>query len=411
MLYDNAQLLRVFSRAARVYHKDRYAQVARDTAAWMLSELADPTTGLFGSSWDADSEGEEGAYYVWRPDQLNGMADRVARAALEKAFGLGGYPNFEGHSHVLNRSKDWDPRQPALLRGLAALRRLRSKRVPPARDDTVVVGWNGLAVCALAEAGQHLGQPDWIAHAGRIAEHLLASRRGDGTLPRTLSKDAPAGVLLDHAAVAEGLLALHAATGEAHWLISCRELALATVANFLDTQRGDFRQSLDNTLIAQRRSLDDGAEPSGQGRLLTVLVTLEQLGCEGLPTGLCHRVFETMSTALSEQPAARPGSISALMAHLSGGSQVVVTARSAAEPGLVPLLREAGGHWIPGASIAVGHGSHKHLGPLFSVFGGREPTPAGSNATVCIHRTCGLPVQEAKQLREQLLAALPRGFY
>ena len=408
MLYDNAQLLRVFSRAARVYGSARYAQVARDTARWLGTELADPDTGLFWSSYDADSEGEEGTFYVWRPDQLKAVADVALRAALGRAYGLDGHPNFEGHAHVPNRARGVDPEQPVLQRARAALKALRDAREWPALDDKIVVGWNGLALGALAEAGLHLGEPAWIDHAARVAEQLLQARRADGTLPRTLAPDAPAGVLLDHAAVAEGLMALHGATGAARWLLAARALVLATVAAFEDPERGDFRQSLDPDLLVPRRSLDDGAEPSGQGRLLGVIDALVHLGCEGLDPALVSRCLETTAGGLASQPAAWPSLVAVHADQLSGGIQVVVATADPEDAQLAPLLQEAGQHWLPGQATAIGDPEHPELGPAFRALDSRTASAGTVRAFVCVGRTCGLPASTPGRLRRQLLATVPR---
>ncbi len=403
MLYDNAQLLRVYSRAARVYERPRYAQVARDTGRFLLEVLADPDTGLFRSSLDADTEGEEGSFYVWRPEALKEIRDGATRRALEQAYGLGGPLNFEGRAIVLNRSKGVDPDQEILRKGRLLLQRLRDRRPSPAIDDKIVVGWNGLAIGALAEAGLHLKEEGWVNHAVGVAEQLLAARRKDGTLPRTLAREAPAGVLLDHAAVVEGLLALHAASGDKCWLLEARSLALATVAAFRDPDRGDYRQSLDSMLLAERRSLDDGAEPSGQGRLLATLNALEHLGCTGLPEGVVSAGLESVAVDLASQPAAWPGLVVALADHQKGGVQVVAGARDAEEPGLSQVLEELGGHWLPGLAVGVGHEKDTDLAGSFEAFLGRGPSSDGARAYVCIGRTCGVPVGTPDRLRRQLL--------
>ncbi len=408
MLFDNAQLVRVFSRAARVFGRPRFAQVVRDTVRWLIDELSDPSTGLFWSSLDADSEGEEGTFYVWRPDQFKALADPELHRVLARCYGLGGPMNFEGHAIVPNRAPGIDPGQPVVRRGLAALKALRDQRPRPSVDDKVVVGWNGLAVAALAEAGAQLGESRWIGHAERVATLLLEARRSDGTLPRTLAVGAPAGVLLDHAAVAEGLLALHAATGEARWLLAARDLALATVAAFGDPARGDFRQSLDGGLLVARRSLDDGAEPSGQGQLLAVLLQLAHLGCEGLAPDVCRRGLESVAVALAREPAAWPSLVVALDDWHRGGVQVVIAASGAEDPALPGLLTEAAQTWVPGRALAVGLVDAPGLVQAFSALAGRTPGPDGARAYVCVGRTCGLPATTPARLGRQLRATAPK---
>jgi hypothetical protein len=218
MLYDNALLLRAYAHLARI--PGPYAALARrvaeETTAFLLRDLRTPEGG-FASALDADTDGVEGLTYAWTPAQLVevlGETDGVWAARLLEVTPEG---TFEHGSSTLQLPAD--PDDPARWRrARAALLAARDRRPQPARDDKVVTAWNGMAVLALAEAGAALGRPDWVEAADATADLLLARHVVDGRVRRS-SRDgtvgAAAGVLEDHAFLAEALLALHQATARA----------------------------------------------------------------------------------------------------------------------------------------------------------------------------------------------------
>src|SRR5664280_1061073 len=277
MLYDNALLLRVYVHWWRATGSPLARRIGVETAEWMLRDLATPEGG-FASAYDADSEGEEGRFYVWTPAQLVDVlgADDGAWAAELFAVTPGG--TFEHGSSVLQLPRD--PADADVDRTADVRRRLasgRQQRVWPARDDKVVAAWNGLAIAALADAAGLFDRDDLLRAAERAAGLLVRVHLVDGRLWRT-SRDGRvgpnAGVLDDYGDVAEGFLALYAVTGNPHWLRLTGDLLDVVLGHFGDG-RGGFYDTADDAEALLRRPQDgtDNATPSGSAAAAGALLS------------------------------------------------------------------------------------------------------------------------------------------
>ncbi|MEJ2887763.1 thioredoxin domain-containing protein [Actinomycetospora aeridis] len=285
MLYDNAQLLRAYAHLARVTGSELAARVTDMTAAFLLRDLRTPEGGL-ASALDADAAGEEGSTYVWSPAELVevlGPDDGAWAAAL---LGVTEDGTFEHGRSTLQMRADPDDqgRWQAARRALLAA---RARRPQPERDDKVVAAWNALAVTALIEASAALGRSEWLAAARRAVALLLRVHVVDGRLRRTSRDgevgDAPA-VLEDHAALADALLALHQATGEARWLAEARTLLETTLDHFAEIGddgafTGRFWDTADDaeSLVTRPREVTDGASPCGSSLVAGALLTASLL--------------------------------------------------------------------------------------------------------------------------------------
>ena len=253
MLYDNALLARVYAHLWRRTGSALARRVAEQTCDWMLRELRTAEGGL-AASLDADSEGEEGKFYVWTPAELRAVLGPEDAGFAAEAFHVTEAGTFEHGASVLQLRSD--PEDASRLRRVRdALLAARSGRVRPARDDKVVAAWNGLAVSALAECGLLLARPDLTA-AGRDAAALLAGvHLAGGRLVRT-SRDGAAGetagALDDYACVAEGLLTLSGVTGEARWLDLAGELLEVALGSFGDGQGGFYDTAAEDEALIFR---------------------------------------------------------------------------------------------------------------------------------------------------------------
>jgi uncharacterized protein YyaL (SSP411 family) len=282
MLYDNALLLRAYAHLARIPgpHAGLARRVAEETAAFLLRDLR-TAEGGFASALDADTDGVEGLTYAWTPAQLADVLGDDARWAAELLV-VTPEGTFEHGSSTLQLPAD--PDDPARWeRVRSALLAARDRRPQPARDDKVVTAWNGMAVLALAEAGAALGRPDWVAAADATADHLLSRHVVDGRVRRS-SRDGAvgvaAGVLEDHAFLAEALLALHQATGAGHRLARAVELLDLTLTHFADPAApGGFFDTADDAeaLLHRPREITDNATPSGAAALAGALLTASVL--------------------------------------------------------------------------------------------------------------------------------------
>jgi uncharacterized protein len=281
MLYDNAQLLRVYAHLARRTGSPLAHRIADETATFLLRDLR-TAEGGFASALDADTDGVEGLTYAWTPGQLRdalGEDDGSWAASLLSVTEAG---TFEHGSSTLQLLAD--PDDPVRWeRVRAALLSARNQRPQPARDEKVVTAWNGLVITALAEAGGALGRPHWVDAAASAATLLLELHLVDGRLRRSSrggTVGAAAGVLEDYGCLADALLALHQATGAARWLDAATGLLDTALAHFADPAApGSYFDTADDAeaLLHRPRDITDGATPSGSSALAGALLTASVL--------------------------------------------------------------------------------------------------------------------------------------
>jgi len=405
MLYDNALLLRVYAHLWRSTGSPLADRVTRETAQWLLRDLCTPEGG-FASALDADSEGEEGRFYAWTPDQLlDALGPQDGRWAAE-VFAVGPLGTFEHGSSVLQRrAEPIDLARYAAIRD--RLRAVREARVWPARDDKVVAAWNGLAVAALAEAGALFDEPAWVAAAEQAAD-LLRDVHWDGKRLRRTSRDgrpgANSGVLEDYADVAEGLLALFSVTGDAQRLVDAEALLAVVLEHFPDG-RGGFYDTADDaeTLVRRPQDPTDGATPSGSsaaaGALLSYAaytgsakhrdVALAALGAVAPVVGRYPR-FAGWAAAVGEAALAGPVEVAIVGLRADPATRALEqVARRSPSPGAV----------IAVADLAVGSASV----PLLE---GRTLVDGRPAAYVCRNFACERPVTDPPDLR-QLVGGRP----
>ncbi len=401
MLYDNALLLRVYAHWWRSTGSVLGRRVALETADWLLSEMRTPEGG-FASALDADSEGVEGRFYAWTPEELRevlGPDDGDWAIGLFEVTGT-----FEHGTSVLQLLDD--PDDPARFeRVRAALLRARSRRVRPGRDDKVVAAWNGLAIAALAETGALFDRPDLVAAAREAAVLLDGLHLDGGRLLRT-SRDGRAGgnagVLEDYADLAEGLLALYSVTGEVRWFQRAGTLLEAVLDRFSDGSGGFFDTADDAERLFQRpQDPTDNAAPSGRFAAAGAL--------------LCYAAL-TGSARHREAAEAALGTVSVLApqhARFAGWGLAVARGgrhRSrrggrrgpADDPATAALHRAALLSAVPGLVVAVGGPGSSGV-PLLEGRGLVDGSPA---AYVCRGFTCRMPVTTPAALTAELGGAV-----
>ena len=290
MLYDNALLARAYLHAWQVTAEPRYRQVVEDTLDYLLREMR-VAGGAFAASQDADTNGEEGATYVWTADEIRAVLGSDQAALFADAYDVTESGNWEGRT-ILRRVRDdvslaarhaMSAEQVAerLAGARSRLAGARLDRPQPARDDKALAAWNGLAIAALAEAAVALERPDYAAAATAAAAALWDGlRTPEGRLLRSWKdgRAKHAAVLEDHADLAEGLLALYQATFETRWFLAAVELAQLIVDRFADPAGGWFDTADDHeALVARPKSIQDNALPSGGAMAAVVLLRLAAL--------------------------------------------------------------------------------------------------------------------------------------
>jgi uncharacterized protein YyaL (SSP411 family) len=410
MLYDNAQLARAYVHAWQATGDERYAEVARDTLDWMLRELRLPD-GTFAASLDADTDGEEGATYVWRSEEIDEALGDDAQL-FAAAYGVTQGGNWEGVT-VLSRVADdatlagrfgitvEDVRE--RLRG--ARRRLldvRAKRNQPARDDKALAAWNGLAIGALADAAAAFGDAGYREAAVAAATGLLQGLRSeDGRLRRSW-KDGRAlhdGVLEDYADLADGLLAVYEATWDAAWFAVARELMDAVLARFRDPGGGFFDTPEDGeTLVARPKGVQDGAMPSGGAMAATVLLRLAALTGESRYREAAEAAIREVAPLAGRYPSAFAQWLVALDLASARIDEVAIVGRPG-EPDADALIDAATGGLRPHRVVAVGEGATAREVPLLT---DRPRVDGRATAYVCHGFACLQPVTTPEELKAQL---------
>jgi uncharacterized protein YyaL (SSP411 family) len=397
MLYDNAQLLRVYLHLYRATGSPLAERISRQTADFLLRDLC-TAGGGFASSLDADAEGVEGLTYAWTTGQLIeilGADDGRRAAALLEVTDAG---TFEHGMSTLQLRRDPDDEQwwEGIRHRLLAARSLRPQ---PGRDDKVVTGWNGLAIAALSEAGVLLQDSRYLDAARQCAQFLIGSHLVDGRLRRASRGgrvgDAM-GVADDHGNLAEGLLALHQATGDPSWMRVAGDLLNTALAHFADG-RGGFYDTADDAepLFTRPGGAADNAEPSGQSALAGALLTYSALTGSTPHREAADAAVASAAVLASENPRFAGWTLAVAEAIVAGPLQVAVAgegpqarkllevARSSTSPGLVTA------HGLPDA-------------PGIPLLAGRPLVGGRAAAYLCRGFVCERPVTTPEELTAAL---------
>ena len=402
MLYDNALLARVYLNLWRVTGSELGRRVALETCTWMTHEMRTAGGGL-AASLDADSEGEEGRYYVWRPAGLTAVLGPEDGEFAARAFGVTEAGTFSRGASVLQRrAEPADADRFARVR--QALLAARAERVRPGQDDKVVAAWNGLAISALAECALALGQPDLLETA-RAAATLLAEVHLKGDRLRRTSRGGRAGdtegVLEDYACVAEGFGVLSGVTGEGRWLTLAGRLLEAGLDVFGDGAGGFFDTAADGEpLIFRPADAADNATPSGTFAMAGALLSYAALTGSARHREAAEAALGVLPAIAARYPRAAGAGLAVAEAWLAGPAEIAVVGREDDERTRV-LHQTALLAAPPGAVLALGDGDPKtpETVPLLI---GRGQVGGAPAAYVCRGFTCRAPVTTPEELREVL---------
>jgi uncharacterized protein YyaL (SSP411 family) len=378
MLYDQAQLVRAYLHGWQVTGRNAWLQVVSETIGYVLRDLRDDAGGFY-SAEDADSEGEEGRFYVWRIEELLDVAGDAAAAW----YGATKSGNFEGRN-ILHRPVRGDLVRPPEVE--SARRRLfdaREQRVRPGLDDKVLTEWNALMISALAEAGAAAGRSEWIDAAESCASFLLSSlrRQSDGRWLRSWQSSGGARVLAyaaDHAALVDAFTRLYEATGRARWIDAACDTADALLTLFWDAERGGvFTTGHDaERLVTRAKDVLDNATPSANSMAAVGLLRLAALTGRDDYRSRGDDVLRLLSAPLERHPSAFSHLLGAVDFVTSGAREIVVAGD---RRDLVDVVQRA---FTPGAVLAWGE---RWPSPLWD---GR----VDGNAYVCEHFACRAPV-------------------
>jgi len=414
MLYDNALLVPAYLEAYQATRAEPFAAVARDARDWMLREMTTPEGG-FASSQDADSEGEEGRFFSWTPEQLRHVLGAQLGDQAAVWFGVREGGNFEGGASVLSRPEPAERvaaqlglESGALLAAMSAARarlfEARKARVAPATDDKVLAAWNGLAISALAQAAQVLGQERYAQAARRAAGFVWNSMRGtDGRLLATARAGRAhlAAGLDDHVFVIQGLLDLYETDFDPLWLERAGALAREVDARFADREHDGYFTTAEGQgdLIARLKGPQDGALPSGNAVHALNLLRLADLTGAAEFGRTAQRTVLAQAELLNRYPAAFSQMLVAVDFLQRGPLEVVVTGQPG-EASFEALLRELRAHFLPSRVVAATH-TRSAAGAL-PLLRDRPPPAHGALAYVCRNYACSAPVSDPDALRREL---------
>lgn len=418
MLYDQALLALAYGEAFQITGKPLYARVMREVFTYVLRDMTD-ADGAFYSAEDADSEGREGKFYVWKLEQVKSVLGRELADLYCRLYDISAEGNFEDRTNIPHLS-----RSPAVFAGLvgmsaeqlsAAMEEARQKlfavragRIRPLKDDKILTAWNGLMIVALAKGYQALGEPAYLHAAGRAADFLLSRLHSDsGRLFRRYRHGAVAhpGYLDDYAFLIWGLLELYESALDVRYLEAAWQLHEQTLDLFWDPAEGGFfytGRDAEN-LIVRNKEIHDGAVPSSNSVAALNLLRLARMtGDTRLETRL-DRLFGHFSGRIADHPAAHTQFLHAVDFALGPGQEIVVAGGRGDErtqalvavlhrkfhPHRVLLLHEPGGD---GAALAR---LSEYVEPLAPVDG----RPA---AYVCENFTCRRPITDVEVLRSNI---------
>ncbi|EHN10113.1 Thymidylate kinase [Patulibacter medicamentivorans] len=410
MLYDNALLARAYVEGFRLWGDERLRETAERTLAFLADELRGPEGG-FLSALDADSEGVEGRFYVWTPEQVRAALSSADAEAAIAWLGVTEHGNFEDGATVLeDRGERPDDETVARIR--AGLLAARSQRIRPGTDDKRVAGWNGLAIHAFAEASAVLGREDLLEVARRAAAFVRRDLTVDGRLRRTWSDRETAGadtsghggrarhaaVLEDHGFLLEAAVALFEAGGDPEDLAWARELADTILNRFADPERGAFFATADDAeaLLVRRKELDDAPIPSGGASASRGLLRLAALTGEARYADAADGWLRLAATVAERIPQAVAYALLALDERHRPPREVAIVGPPAARAALVAVVRERS---RPGLVLAVGDGLDDRGVALLR---GRPTVDGQATAYVCERFSCRAPVTEPDALRAAL---------
>jgi uncharacterized protein YyaL (SSP411 family) len=396
MLYDNALLARAYLHGWQTLGHDRYRRACEETLDWALREMRGPEGGFF-SALDADSEGEEGRFYVWTPEQIGAVLGEDAAEAIE-FYGVSERGNFEGRNILHLAGGAAAPEPAGLGDAKRALYEARAERVWPGLDDKRLTSWNALMIAALAEAGAVLGREEYLEAARGCAEFVLGSLRdSDGRLLRTY-KDGEARLnayLEDHAFLLEALLTLYESSFEPRWFEAAEELAETMLARFGDPEHGGFFSTSDDheSLIARRKEVGDHPIPSGNSSAAMGLLRLAALTGERSYEQRAESVFRLFAKPAAQHPEAFAHLLRALDFHLSPTKEVALVGGD-----LTELAAAVRSQHRP--HLVLAGGPEGATAPPLLLH--RSTVDGQSAAYVCEHFTCQAPLTEVEPLAASL---------
>jgi uncharacterized protein YyaL (SSP411 family) len=416
MLYDNALLLRAYTDGWRVFGAPLFAETARAIAAYVAREMTDASGGYYASQ-DADSEGEEGKFFVWDPAEVRAATEADAEAAdvALAYFGVTDEGNFEDHGRATGKTVLHEAERlgavaaklgistsdaaSALARAKQAMFAVRERRPKPFRDEKILTSWSSLMIGAMAEAGAALGAPEMIASAERSLAFLETTLVKDGRVARLAKGDVvkSPGFLDDYAYLANAALDVYEVTGDPAKVTLARAVTDAMLASFHDEGAGFYFTPKDGeALITRSQDPYDSAVPSGTSMACRALLRLGALA-DAKYAEIAEREIARLAPSAIATPFAY-GQLLCEMDRLVRGSVDVVLVGGRTDPATRALAAEVMRAWLPNRTVAWVDPSDPASRAAAAALADGKDAKGAPVAYVCRGRTCSLPVSTPAEL-------------
>ena len=414
MLYDNALLARLYLHAHQATGRGMYRRITEETLDYILREMTGPEGGFF-SATDADSEGEEGKFFVWSPDEIEAVLGAEEAGIFNGFFGVRQGGNFEGET-ILNITQkaseyaqqhgvDMDWLVDVVQRGKTALWAEREKRIHPLLDDKVLASWNGMMLRSFAEAGAALERQDYVDAAVKNANFLLGAMSPDGKLLRSYREGQAKlpGYLEDYSFVADGLLALYEATFDQRWLTESIGLADRMIELFWDDAVGGFYDTSaeHDQLVVRPRDVLDNAQPCGGSVATDILLKLAVITGNEEYRVKAATPLRTLSELMGRAPAGTGHWLAALDFYVSSPKEVVIIGPSD-DPATTALLKTVTGAFRPNKVLVGADDADAAAGYSLPLLEARGMIDGKPTAYVCHNYACQLPVTTPEEFAVQL---------
>ncbi|MHC4068723.1 MAG: thioredoxin domain-containing protein [Planctomycetota bacterium] len=417
MLYDQALISKAYIQAYQITREELYARIAREIFDYLLHDMTDPKGGFY-SAEDADSEGKEGLFYLWTPQQITEVLDTQDAEIFNLYYGITEKGNFEEGKTILNVIKSTDQIakqfkkstrkvENILERSREKLLLHRAKRIRPHRDDKVITAWNGLMISSLAYGGTVLKEKKYIDAAKCSAEFVLNTLQKDNRLMRyyrdghVVSK----AVLDDYASMIIATLDLYEATFDSQWLAEARNLADRMIELFGDTKTGAFflTGSDAEKLIVRTRPDYDGSVPSGNSLAAFALLKLGKITMDNRYTDLAERLLNNFSTQMTQSPTALTAMLIALDFHL-GPSQEIVIAGDHQSPDTREMLNLIQSRFLPNAVVLLHptDDTAEQIEKLVPFLANQLPVEEKATTYLCENYICKKPTNNIDELNTML---------
>ncbi len=409
MLYDNGPLLALYAQAWLATGDPLYGRIANETADWILADMQSPNGGFY-STRDADSEGEEGLYYVWTPGEVQGLLSDEQYEVFARYLGLNADANFEGKWHLTvretqkaiadDRGTSEEKVADLVNAARSALLTVREKRIPPGRDEKQLTSWNALAIRGLAIAGKALERDDLIESARTSADFILDNMMVDGRLLASFKDDQarfPA-YLDDHAFLIDALLELLQADWNNRYLEFAVDLAELLLEHFQDKEQGGFFFTADDheTLMHRPKPLADEAVPSGNGVAAFALQRLGFLLGETRYLDAAEKTLRNSWRAMNEYPHGHVSLLAALEEYIHHPEMIIIRG---ADDEIIRWRMSAAKVYAPRRLVfAISSETEGLPGSLAD----RKPVPGETIAYRCVGNHCSLPIGSWEALAAEL---------